>query len=149
MLRLKKNKIKGFTIIEVLCTLSIISILFSYIMQLELKNIQIKKHIELKEKNICLLEAVSNELVYNTSYEELTNLSDNVNIYTAYLNIDFVIIKASNVISCFKTIRPAEPYIVLELGKIDDKVYKIKTTMHFKYANEEEMIECDFFKGNY
>ena len=142
------NKKKGFTIIEALCTLSIITILFSYIMQVELKNIRIKQYLEVKEKYICLLEAVSNELTYNTTYLELTNLTDNRKIYIDNENMNLQRIKNSKITDCFTDKTPlVEPYIVMSINK--DKVLTVDTKIYFKYVSKEEMIECKSFKGNY
>lgn len=144
----KLNKKKGFTIIEALCTLSIITILFSYIMQMELKNIKIKQYLELKGKYICLLEAVSNELAYNASYPELINLSDNRKVYIDNENMNLQKIKNSKITDCFTDRIPLlKPYLVMVINK--DKVLKINTKIYFKYVNKEEMIECKFSKGNY
>ncbi|MBC8062296.1 MAG: type II secretion system protein [Clostridiaceae bacterium] len=142
------NKKEGFTIIEVLCALSIIIVLFSYIMQAELRNIRLKQYLELKEKYICLLEEVSKELTYNTTYLELINLSDNGKIYIDNENMNFDKIKCSKIADCFTDKTPlVKPYIVMLISR--DKVLKVNTRIYFKYVNKEEMIECESFKGNY
>ena len=144
----KSSKKKGFTIIEALCTLSIITILFSYIMQVELKNIRIKQYLEIKEKYICLLEAVSNELTYNASYFELISLSEDKKIYIDSENMNLQKIRSSKITDCFTNKVPLlKPYIVIFINK--DKVLKVNTRIYFKYVNKEEMIECESFKGNY
>ena len=133
---------------ETLCTLSIITILFTYIMQVELKNIRLKKYLELREKNIYLLEEVSNELIYNTSYGELISLGDNRKIYIDNENMDFEKIKNGKITDCFTDKVPLiKPYIVMSINK--DKVLKLNIKIYFKYVDKEEMIECETFKGNY
>ena len=117
-------------------------------MQMELKNIRIKQYLELKEKYICLLEAVSNELTYNTTYLELINLSDNRKVYIGNENINLQKIKNSKITDCFTDRIPLlKPYIVIVINK--DRVLKVNTKIYFKYVSKEEMIECESFKGNY
>jgi len=142
------NKKKGLTIIEALCAISIITILFSYIMQLELRNIGFKQYLELKQTNICLLEAVSNELTYNASYLELVNLNVSRRVYLDNTNMSLERIKNSNIINCFTKITPlVKPYIVILIN--NENILSINIKMYFKYANKEEMLECQTFKGNY
>lgn len=117
-------------------------------MQVELKNIRIKQYLELKEKYICLLEAVSKELTYNTSYVELINLSENRALYIDPENMNLQRIKNSKITECFTNKIPlVKPYIVILIKK--DKVLTVNTRLYFKYVNKEEMIECESFKGNY
>lgn len=144
----KLSKNKGFTIIEALCALSIITILFSYIMQLELKNIRLKQYLELKEKYICLLEAVSNELTYNASYIEIVNLSNNRKVYIDTGNLNLQKIQSSKITDCFTNTMPlVDPYIVISIN--NESILSINMKMYFKSGSKEELIECQSFKGNY
>ena len=117
-------------------------------MQLELKNLRLKQYLEIKQKNICLLEAVSNELTYNASYLELNNLNNNGKIYIDNQNMVLQKIKSSKITDCFTNQIPlSKPYIVMSIN--NENVLRINIKMYFKYVNKEEMIECQTFKGNY
>jgi prepilin-type N-terminal cleavage/methylation domain-containing protein len=102
---LKSNKRKGFSLIEILCALTIITMLFSYIMHLELKSIRLKNYIEMKDKYVCLLETVTKELSYNCSYMELVDLCDTGKVYLAKENFNFQSLQEKNIKNCFSDFR--------------------------------------------
>lgn len=145
---MKLNKNKGFTIIEVLCAISVFSILSTYIICFELNSIKTKKYIEVKSQNIKLLEAVLNELSSNCSYEELIALYNSGEFYITKENLNFDNILNNNIKTIVtNSLGNKESYIVLNFNI--DKVLKIEATLYFKFMNKEEMIKWETYKGNY
>ena len=143
-----KLKNKGFTIIEVLCSLSILSMLFSYIIFFELNNIRTKKYIEVKNENIKLLEASVSELSNNCSYNDLLALYNSKQIYICKDKLNFDSIMNYDIKSnVTEDLVNEEPYIILSFDK--DKVIKVTATLYFKFINKEERIKWEFYKGNY
>ncbi len=134
--------------IEVLCSLMIISSIFSYVFHVELNYIKTRNYLEARDQKTKILEALVAELTYNCSYEDILNLYETGKVYISKdnLNLDnFMSLDIKTVLT--NVHKNEEPYIRLSI--IKDKVIKVTASIYFKLMNKEEMIKCDFYKGNY
>lgn len=146
MQKLKINK--GFTMIEIICSLAIFSMLFLFILSVQLNNLRLKKYNENLHAYIAALEALKNDMLYNTSFTEIEEEYHSNMIYIKGENIKIDKIKNINFEDLFVSIVPSEkPYIKLNLE--EGEVLKVKLQLYIKNINKDETIECEFFKGKY
>ena len=144
----KLSRMKGFSMIEVLCSLMIISIALSYVFHTEMNYIKTRNYLEARDQKTKILEAVVTELTYNCSYQDISNLSESGKVYISKENLNLDNFMNSDIKTVFSVVNKNEkPYISLYI--IKDKVIKVTANMYFKLMNKEEMIKCDFYKGNY
>lgn len=142
------SKNKGYMLLEVICSISI----FSMIVFLMVPIVNIAVKIENTEKQYGkysnLLYCIKNEIISNSKNETLENMCDGkVNyIHKEKLNIESI--KNNNILDLINQDVPCEkPY-----GKIlieNQEVFKIKIIIqYFDYDNEREVF-CEFIKGKY
>jgi len=139
---------KGFTLIEVLCSITVFSVLFMTALFIQVDALKVKTYNE--EMNNCTLvmEYVKNSIMYNCSYDSLLNLSMKEKTYIDCSNLKFQHIKNINVTTLFSDEKPLkEPYIILKVT--GEKVLKVNLQLHAKMYGNIKVEECDFYKGNY
>lgn len=142
------KKSKGFTLIEVIVSVSIISIALITIISSEMLTLKLKNQQGAKDKGIMILETTNKIVTNNLSYGEvLNNFGDNVRYITSpNTNID--LIKKSNIISlCTTSSEPAYPYMIIS-GKKDKDYDVVKVVLNY-VINKNEGLTYVFYKGNY
>ena len=145
---MKLKKRKGSLMLEVLCSLMIISIFFSYFITILLENLKVKKYVEIKDNYCRILEAVAIELQYNTAYSKISEMKTSGMIYIPKENLKFETLEKEDITNCFTNkVQLEKPFVYIDI--IQDKVMFLKAKMVFEFLNKEEYIECDFYKGNY
>ncbi|MCM8711028.1 type II secretion system GspH family protein [Clostridium sp. SYSU_GA19001] len=145
---LKSNKKSGFTIIEVLCALSIFSILFNCIMCIQLNNMKLKKYNKELSSFLYVLEAVKKEIIFNSTYSSIKNLNNNGRKYIRKDKLTIDNIKTLKLEEIFDVDKENDDsYLVMKIT--DGEVLKIELELYVKINNREEKIKCEFYKGNY
>ncbi|WP_017415696.1 prepilin-type N-terminal cleavage/methylation domain-containing protein [Clostridium tunisiense] len=142
------KKSKGFTLIEVIVSVSIISIALITIISSEMLTLKLKNQQGAKDKGIMILETTNKIVTNNLSYGEvLNNFGDNVRYITSpNTNID--LIKKSNIISlCTTSSEPSYPYMIISGEK--DKDYDVVKVVLNYVINKNEGLTYVFYKGNY
>lgn len=144
---LKSNNKKGYTIIEVICSLMMISLLLPLIFKIHLMNIRVEKFVELSDNNISVLEAVKNELYYNCSFEKIVDLAKNNKIYIDEENFNLNYIYGKDISQIFSKnlIGKYGMKIIVDISE----VLKITLRLNYWFQGKEEIITCTFYKGNY
>jgi prepilin-type N-terminal cleavage/methylation domain-containing protein len=138
---------RAFTIIETMIAVSVFSILILGALSLEMIRVNLKAYDNIKEKEIYNVELLKNNIINNTSYSELEALLNEGkkyiikdNITSEYLQKDIRGLFQNN-------FNEKESYIEVILnnqlkGHITIKYYYV-------YGKLNEVLLCDFYKGNY
>lgn len=145
---LKLSKRSGFMLIEVLCSISIILILFTAILASELNIKKLQDVNKNKYEYVTVMEAVKNEILLNRTYEDIKKLySENKKIiHKEQLTINSIQSTAFQDLFSENT-KVEDTYLLL--GVTDGKVLTINLELHTKVNSKEEVITCSFSKGNY
>lgn len=142
------NRNKGFTLIEVLCSITIFSILFMTVLSMQLNSIKVKKYSKEIYSYTAFMEEVKNSLSLNCSYDELEKLYFKNKIYISKENIVVGRFKEKGIEELFEQDVPKEmPYLVMNVE--DGKVLKVNLKLHAKLLGKEKIMECEFYKGAY
>lgn len=139
---------KGFTIVEVVCSLALFSILFITALSTELLAAKFSK--DNKETNNCsvFIEALRNDLLYNMSFDEVCKLDAEGRYYIDSDNIDMKKLKSFGINALLNAnISDRYPYISVKIER--DLVLHISIYLYKNTNGKEEVIKCEFSKGNY
>jgi prepilin-type N-terminal cleavage/methylation domain-containing protein len=146
---LKSSIRKGFTLIEVLCSLAIFSIIFICIISCELSALNMKKSIKAMNANVLIMETLKNNIIYSMTYSELVMLKDNKSFYVHKDNLSLDKFKGK-LVNTFTVNKPiVEPYIELSFLQCEYEVYHLKIALHSKETNDRFKLQCDFYKGKH
>jgi len=146
---LKSISKKGFTLVEVVCSLSILSLIFICIFSYEVTSLNIKKNIKTINDNTLLMETLKNNIIYSMSFDDLEQLQRESKTFINNENmcLDKIRRGVSNVFS--EHLCEEQPYIQLSFLKCEFKVYSLKLTLHTGKPNDKEELQCNFYKGCY
>lgn len=147
----KKNKIsvkRGFTLIEVLCSITVLSILFMTALSIQLNSVKIKKYNKDLYNSILIMEHIKNDIIYNCSYDEIVYLNNMNKRYISCSGLNFYSIKGNNLLDLVSEAVPdKEPYIVLSIS--EGEVLKVNLQFYKNIYGRIKVQECEFYKGNY
>ncbi|MBU3126587.1 type II secretion system protein [Clostridium tagluense] len=140
---------KGFTLLEVLCSLGIFSTIFICMMSFDLTSHNIKKDIKTINNNVSIMEGLRNNIIYSMTFEGLEGLQKNNRVFVNKENMTLNKIQ-SGVLDVFseKAIR-AEPYIELSFLKCEFKVYTLRLSLHSGSPKNIIELQCNFYKGDH
>jgi prepilin-type N-terminal cleavage/methylation domain-containing protein len=145
MLKLKNRK--GFTLIEVLCSLGILSIVFISVISCELTAINMKKNLNTISNDVLIMETLKNNIIYSMKYSELVTIESNKSFYIHKENLSLEKLKGE-VISLFSVTKPVKkPYIELSFLQCEFKVYHLKIILNPEQTINESQLQYDFYKG--
>lgn len=142
MWRLKTNT--GFTLVEILCSISIFSVMFAMIITIELKNISLhNENLTLRDYKY-FMEALKNDIKFNWNYEELKKLSGK-QMYIKGNNIIITELKQGRGRDILTTEKPdCLPYIEISIQSND--VMKINLKLHYKFFTSQKESNFQFSK---
>lgn len=144
----KLNKKKGFTLIEVLCSITLLSVLFMIILTMELKVLKVEKYNKQINNYTLFMEEIKNVMIYNSTYDEIEKLNLEHKYYISEENIDFDKLREKGVINMFVETKPLkDPYLVISIE--DGKVLKVNLKLYANIINNTKVMECEFYKGKY
>jgi len=144
----KLNEKKGFTLIEVLCSITLFSVLFMIILTMQLKVVKIQKYNKQIDNYTLFMEEIKNVMIYNSTYDEIEKLNLENKYYISEENIDFDKLREKGVINMFVETRPLkEPYLVISIE--EGKVLKVNLKLYANIINNTKVMECEFYKGKY
>lgn len=147
----KKDRIsvkRGFTLIEVLCSITILSVLFMTALSIQLNSVKIKKYNKDLCDSILIMEHIKNNIIYNCSYDEIVYLNNMNKRYINCSNLDFNSIKGNNLLHLIsETVPDKKPYAVLSIS--EGKVLKVNLRFYKNTYGSIKVQECEFYKGNY
>lgn len=144
----KLNRKSGVSLIEVLCSISIFLIIFTSALTAHLNNLKLEKYNEELNKYIYVLEAVKKEILFNTSYEDIKSIYNSGKKFIPKDKLSFDNIKNLEIKNLFiSTDQYNDTY--LEMNITEEDILKIALQLHIRFQNKEEIIKCNFYKGNY
>lgn len=152
----KLKKVKGFSLLEVICSISIFAIIFIYIINLELRDIKLNKYNDNTSKAIEFIEALKNNIVYKYEYEEIKdifNAHSNEDLGDKlYINKNNANIKALENINLTDIISKENNgsiFIEIFIGNIDENVIEINLKLNMNSSIDCNCIETKIYKGDY
>jgi len=140
---------KGFTLVEVLCSLVVFSIIFFCMMSYELALLNMKKDIKTLNDNVSIMDTLKNNIIYAMSFEELEQLQKDNKIFINKENITFDKIRGPVVDAFSSKVSMNNYYIQLTFKKCELKVYSLNLSLHWGEPNNILKLQCDFYKGDY
>lgn len=142
------NKKKGFTLLEVMSSITLFSILFMIIITMELKVLKVEKYNKEINYYSIVVEEIKNAMIYNSTYDEIKKLNLEHKYYIPTENINFQEFGAKDVTDMFVETKPLEePYI--EISVEDGKVLKVNFRFYGNVLNNRIVMGCEFYKGKY
>lgn len=147
MLKLRSEK--GFTLVEVICSLSIFSIMFISMMSYEITSIKMQKTIKNTNNNVFIMETLKNNIIYSMTFEELKGLQNNNRFFINNENMDILKIQ-SGVVNVFSAQSVNDDtYMKLSFMEYDLGVYSLRLSLYNDKQNDTPALQCNFYKGNY
>lgn len=145
---LKPNK-RGFTLVEVLCSLAVFSIIFVCMMSYESTSLNMKKDIKTVNSDVLLMENLKNNIIYLMTYDDLNQLIINKKFFASKNNITMdankMIVK-----NIFINQKPTlNSYIKLTSTGIDSNVYKLNISLYSINPTDKLELQCNFYKGKH
>lgn len=152
----KLNKSKGITLLEVICSLCIVTIMFLYTMNCYLRSVRLSKYNDEMNATIQFVEALKNNLIYKCTYEEIKDIfhlyTDENTVETFYINkenIDIDILEHKE----FKEIISREyndpTFLEFRVKSIDDNVININLKINIRSFIGDQTIETEIYKGDH
>lgn len=145
---LKSNKKKGFSLIEQLCAISVLSILSICIITIQLNNIRLKEYNKQVFLYCSVLEALKQEIICNYSYDNVRQIYNSNKKYIVKDMLTINNLRSNDLNNIFSENSDMKNTYLL-LNVVDGEVLKIHMELHLKLNYKEEIIECEFNKGNY
>lgn len=146
MQKLKSKKL-GFTIIEVMCALSIFTLMFVTALYIRLSTIKMKLYNDAMEKYTECISEVRNEMLSNISEEEISSILEAGEIYIDKDNIEKEAIKTNKLTKFSSTVPPEKnPYMKISL--VDGNLIEVNLNMYVNISGREEIINCKFYKSH-
>lgn len=151
----KSNSKKGYTLIEVVCSLTILSILLLAAMITELYYFSLKRYNQNLVQCTCYLEALKSNLRDQYSYADINSFQTGRNYYVSKENINIDELKEINFISDL-LVQPQleedvleKPYIEIRKDIGEGRCINIKLTAHIQNKSGTETLRMEFLKGDY
>ncbi|AJA47953.1 prepilin-type N-terminal cleavage/methylation domain-containing protein [Clostridium pasteurianum DSM 525 = ATCC 6013] len=144
MQRLKSKKL-GFTLIEVMCALSIFTLIFMTAISIRFSTVKMRVHNEKMEKYIESINGVKNEILSNSSDEEIKSMLNLGEVYIDKNNIDIESIRDKKITEVITTLPSYEkPYMKISLSR--DNLIAVNLELYADILRKEESIVCKFYK---
>lgn len=140
---------KGFTLVEVLCSISVFSIIFICIVSFDKASLNMKNDIKNINNDVLVMEAIKNNIIYSMTFNELEQFATNNKIYINKENMNFDKSKTDIRDVFTKSIPTQIPYIELGLLKDELNVYKLNLLLRTGKTKDIEELQCNFYKGNH
>jgi prepilin-type N-terminal cleavage/methylation domain-containing protein len=138
---------KGFTLVEVLCSLGVFSIIFICMMSYEVASINIKRNIKTINDNVLIMEAFKNNILYSMTFEEVELLQRDNRTFVNKENMTFNKSNTSLINVFSKQAYIEKPYMKLSFLKYESKVYNLNLSLYAGKPNDVLQLQCNFYKG--
>ncbi|QGU95136.1 hypothetical protein GOM49_08560 [Clostridium bovifaecis] len=157
----KLNKNKGYSLIEVVWSLAIFFILLSFILSMEIRNLNFKRYSLEIGKYSEFLEVLKNTLVFNNEYEDIraivnakgnldSQYSFNTKLFINSENLNLESLKNKELAEVFTLEKSNDlPYLEMDIEDKADGIMKIDLNLIFKMMNQTKKIGTSFYKGDY
>ncbi len=140
--------VKGFTLIEVLCSIAVFSLLFMTALYIQINAVKIKNYNEDADRYTLIMEYIKNNVRCNFSYEDILNLHEEGRVYLDCRNLKSEDIEKVKLYGLFSSVKPSrEPYIILNIAA--GEVLKIDLQFYGKIYGDVKVDKYEFYRGNY
>ena len=147
MLRLLSKK--GFTLVELICSLGIFSIIFISMISYGVASLSMKKGIKAINDNVFIMEGLKNNIIYSMSFEELEQLKNDNRVFINKENMTFDKIQTALLDVFSNTPCEENAYLELRFLKYEFKVYTLGLFLHSESRNGAVELQCNFYKGDH
>lgn len=153
MFKLKKSK--GYSLIEVICSLAILLILISYLISYQYQYYNLKKHNIDIANGIGFLEGVCNNLKFHYSYEELINflnynaIASEKTFYINKNNLKLEELNTNGLMDILSDKQGTYPYLKLCFNLTDENIITVDLFYVYMSTDAEESLNFRFTKGDY
>lgn len=139
---------KGYSLIEVICSITLFSTLFITILSMQVNNLRIKKVSSEIYNCDVFMEAAKNNIIYNCSYDEIRKLDFEKKYYISKENLQIDKIKEKGIQNLFVANKPLDgSYLMINIE--EGKVVKLNLKLYEKIRNDTKIMECEIYKGKY
>lgn len=138
---------KGFTLVELICSLGVFSIIFICMMSYEVTSFNIKKNIKIINENILIMEAFKNNILYSVTFEEIEQLQRDNRTFINKENMTFNKSNTALMDAFSKQAYTEKPYMKLSFLKCELKVYSLSLSLYAGKPNDVLKLQCNFYKG--
>jgi prepilin-type N-terminal cleavage/methylation domain-containing protein len=146
---LKSRSNKGFTLVEVICSLGIFSIIFIAVMSYDITSSKMKNTIKNTNDNVFIMETIKNNIIYSMTFEELEVLKTNNRVFINSGNMTLLKIKQSIIDVFSEGELTGSPYVKLDFLKYELNVYSLRMSLYDESQSSIPSLQCNFYKGNY
>lgn len=134
----------GFTMIEVLVSVSVFMIMFGAALQVQLNCHKIKAYNKKIEKYAYELKYVKDSILYDLSYQDVVSLCNN---NKRYIDLNRSLPTNESVKYVFSNNSAGKNYIEMEVEK--SEVLKINLKVCIDFYGVNKVKECEFYKGDF
>lgn len=140
---------KGFTLVEVLCSLGIFSIIFICMMSFDVTSLNIKNDIKNINNNAMIMETLKNNIIYSMTFEGVEQLKSSNRVFVNKENMTLSKIQMGITGIFSDKATTLDNYIQLSFLKCEFKVYTLRLSLH--RGGQEDAIDlyCNFYKGDH
>ena len=146
---LKLTSKKGFTLVELICSLGIFSIIFISMISYGVASLNMKKRIKIINDNVFIMEGLKNNIIYRMSFEELEQLKNDNRIFVNKENLTFNKIQTTLLDVFSDTPWKENEYLELRFLKYEFKVYTLGLFLHSESRYGAAELQCYFYKGDH
>lgn len=144
----KLNHKKGFVLIEVLCSLILMSLLINGVLIVLTNSVKVHEYNIRKQKYVSFLDALSKEIEWNLSYDDVIGIRDERRFYMDKSHMDAELLKYSSVEKLFSNDVPIEqPYIGISIT--GDDILDININLYYKASGNQKNMSISCYKGRY
>jgi|GEM_PF-1704233 len=159
---------KGFTLVEVICSLGVFSIIFICVMSFDVTSLNMQKDIKTINNNVLIIESLKNNIIYNMSFDQIKQLQIDEKFYINKENMTFDKIKTGGTGVFSKLPLAGNPFIKCDFVKdillingnsyiksdlikniLTVEVYKVSLSIHSGGNKNILEFQCNFYKGNH
>jgi prepilin-type N-terminal cleavage/methylation domain-containing protein len=144
----KFNNRKGFALIEVLCSLVLISLLINSVLFVLTNSIKVHEENMSRRKYISFIDALSKEIEWNWNYEDITDIKNKQSFYIDKSHMDLEVLRSNIPEKIFTCILPLEqPYIKVSIS--DGNILTVNINLYYKAFGEQKNININCYKGRF
>ncbi|AGK97688.1 pilus assembly FimT family protein [Clostridium pasteurianum] len=145
MQKLKSNK-AGFTIIEVMCALSIFTLMFITGISIRLSTVKMKAYNDQMEKYTVYVNQVRSEILSNVSDEEIKSMLNLGEVYIEEAKLNSEAIKQNKILEIV-TITVPQKKQYMKISLYSGSLITVNLNLYMNILGKEESISCKFYKS--
>lgn len=139
---------KGFSLVEVVCSLALFLVLFLCAASIETSVNKLKEKNTNEKKYTDILKLTGDSLNYNVSFSECKALKNMGKLYINKENLDYDLLSSINIEAVLEEeIKSSDVYLKVSIEGIN--VHKVTLTLYYKESGRIKNLCYEFYKGSY